>query len=66
MEKKSIHSYIRAHVVVLDNAALNQVQISKQLKASRSCAQHAIKKYKQLGRFDDLKHTGHKKTVFWS
>ena len=43
--------------MVLHDAALNQVQISKQLKLSRCCVQNGIKKDKQLGRFDDLKHT---------
>ena len=43
--------------MVLHNAVLNQVQISKQLKASRCYVQNAIKKYKQQRRFDVLKYT---------
>ena len=41
----------------LNKADFNQAQISKQLKASQCCVQNAIKKYKQLDRFDDLIHT---------
>ena len=58
MRKKSIHPYVRAHVVALHDAGLNQVQISKHLKVSRCIVQNAIKKCKQQGRFDVLKHTG--------
>ena len=61
MGKKSIHPYVRAQVMALRDAGLNQVQISKQLNVSRCFIQNAIKKYKQLGRFDDLKHTGRPK-----
>ena len=57
MGKKSIHSYVRAQVVTLHDAVFNWVQISKELKLSRCCVQNVIKKYEQLGRFDDLKHT---------
>ena len=57
MRKKSIHPYVWAQVVALHDAALNQIQISKQLKVSRCCVENSITKYKQLGRFDDLKHT---------
>ena len=46
--EKFIHPFVRAQVVTLHNAALNQVQISKQLKISRCCVQNAIKKYTQL------------------
>ena len=53
-------SYI---MVVLHDAALNQVQISKQLNVSRCCVQNAINKDKQLGRFDNLKHTRHPKKL---
>ena len=58
MGKKSIHRYIQAQMVALHHAALNQVQISKQCNVSRCCIQNVIKKDKQLGQFDDLKHTG--------
>ena len=57
MGKKFIRPYVRAQTVVLHNAVLNQVQISKQLKVSRCYAQNAIKKYKQLRLFDVLKYT---------
>ncbi|CAF3398923.1 unnamed protein product [Rotaria socialis] len=63
MGKKSIDPYVRAQVVALHDAGLNQVDISKQLIVSRCCVQNAIKKYKQLGRFDDLKHTGRPKKL---
>ena len=46
-------------MVVLHDAGLNQLQMSKQFKVSRCCVQNVIKKHKQLDRFDDLKHTGH-------
>ena len=36
---------------------------SKQLMVSQDCVQSAIKKYKQLGRFNDLKHTGRPKKL---
>ena len=36
-------------------------KFSKQLKVWRCCAQNPIEKYKQVGRFDDLKHTGRPK-----
>ena len=45
-------------MVDIHGADLNQLQISNRLKLSRCCVQNAIKKYKQLDRFDDLKHTG--------
>ena len=63
MGKKFIHPYVRARVVALHNVALNQVQISKQLNVSRSCVENVIKKDKQVGRFDDLKHTGRPKKL---
>ena len=63
MGKKTIYPYVRAQMVALHYAGLNQVQISKQLKVSRCCVQNAIKKYKQLGQFDDLKHIGHPKKL---
>ena len=55
--RKSIHLYVRVHVVTSHDAALSQFQISKQLRVSRCCVQNTIKKYKQLGRFDDFKYT---------
>ena len=58
MGKKSIHSYARAQVVALHDVSLNQVQISKQLDVSRYCVENPIKKYKQLGRLNDLKPAG--------
>ncbi|CAF2092095.1 unnamed protein product [Rotaria magnacalcarata] len=63
MGKESIDPYVRAQVVVLHDAGLNWVEISIQLKVSRCCVQNAIKKYKQLSRFDDLKHTGRPKKL---
>jgi transposase len=63
MGKKSIHPTVRAQVVALDGAGLNQVEISNQLKISRCCVQNAIKKYKKLRRYDDLKHTGRPKKI---
>ena len=63
MGKKPVHPNIRAHVAALHDAGLNQVQISKQLKASRCCVQNAIKKYKKLRRFNDLQHTGRPKKL---
>ena len=63
MEKQSIYPYVRLQVVALHGASLNRVQISKQLKVSRCCVQSAIKKYKQLGRLNDLKHNGHPKKL---
>ena len=63
MGKKSIYPYVRVQVVALHDAALNQLRIPKQLKTSRCCSQNVIKKYKQLDRFDDLKHTGHSKKL---
>ena len=44
--------------MALHDAALNQLQISKQFEVSRCCVQSPIKKHQQLGRFDDLKYTG--------
>ena len=64
MGKKSIHSYVRAQVVALHDATLNQLQISERLKVSWCCIQTAINKYKQFGRFDDLKHTERPKKLF--
>ena len=61
--KRSIHSYVQAQLVTLHDGALNQLQISKQLEASWYCVQNPIKKYKQLGRFDHLKHIGRPKTL---
>ena len=49
--------------MALHDVVLNQVQISKQLKVSRCCVESPIKKYKQLGRFGGLKHTGHPKKL---
>ena len=66
MGKKSIHPYFRVQVVVLHDVALNWIQISKQLKFSWCCVQNAIKKYKQLGWFDALKHTGRPKKLLRS
>ena len=63
MRKKSIHPYVRAQMIVLHDAALKQVQISKQLNVSRYCVHNAINKDKQLGRFNDLKHTGRTKKL---
>ena len=37
--------------------------LSKQLMVSQDCVQSAIKKYKQLDRFNDLKHTGRPKKL---
>ena len=63
MGKKRVHPNIRDQAAVLHDAGLNQVQISKQLKVSRCCVQNAIKKYKKLRRFDDLRHTGRPKKL---
>ena len=56
----SIHPYVRT---ILHDAGLNQLQISKQPKVSRYWVQNAIKKYKQLNRFDNLKRSGHRKKL---
>lgn len=63
MGKKPSDPHIRAQAVALHDAGLNQVQISKQLKVSRCCVQNAIKKFKQLGIYKDLKHTGRPKKI---
>lgn len=63
MGKKASNPFIRAQVVALQKAGLNQVQISQQLKISRCCVQNAIKKFKVLGRFDDLKRSGRPKKL---
>ncbi|CAF1019607.1 unnamed protein product, partial [Didymodactylos carnosus] len=63
MGKKPIDPVIRAQAVALHGAGLNQVQISKQLKISRSCVQNTIKKYEELFRYNDLKHTGRPKKL---
>ena len=42
---------------------LNQVEISKQLKVARCCIQNAIKTFKTLGRYDDLKRSGRPKKI---
>ena len=62
MGKNSIYPSVRTQMVVLHGANLNQVQIPRQLKISRCRVQDVIKKYKQLGRFDDLKHIGRPKS----
>ena len=36
---------------------------SSQVQTTQCCVQNAIKKYKQLGRFDDLKYTGRPKKL---
>jgi transposase len=63
MGKKPVDSIVRAQVVALSDAGLSQVQISKQLKVSRHCVQNAIKKYKETGKYDDLKRTGRPKKI---
>ena len=61
--RKSIHLYVRVHMVTSHDTAPNQSQTSKQLKVSRCCVEDAILKYEHLGRFDDLKHTGRPKKL---
>lgn len=63
MGKKPVDSFVRAQVVALSAAGLNQVQISKQLNISRHCVQNAIKKYKETGNYNDLKRTGRPKKI---
>ena len=63
MGKKPISSFKRAQIVALHNAGFNQVDISKDLHVSRCCVQNAIKKYKNFGRYDDLKRSGRPKKV---
>lgn len=49
--------------MALNSARHNQIEISKQLKISRCSVQNAIKKYKDLGRYDDLKRSGRPKKM---
>ena len=63
MGEKLSDPFIRAQAVALHLADLNQVEISKQLKVSRCCVQHAIKKFTTLGRYDDLKLSGRPKKI---
>ena len=61
MGKKPSDPFIRAQAVALYTAGHNRIEISKQLKVSPCCIQNAIKKYKDLGRYDDLKRSGRPK-----
>ena len=63
MGKKPVDQLVRAQVVALHDAGFNQVQISKQLKISGCCVQNAIKKYKELDRYDDRKRSGRPKKI---
>ena len=58
MGKKPSDPFIRAQAVALDQAGMNQVQISKQLKVSRCCVQNAIKKFKTAHHYNDSKRSG--------
>ena len=63
MRKKPSDTFIRAQAVALHQVGLNEVEISKQLKVSRCCIQNAIKKFKTLGQYDDLKRSGCPKKI---
>ena len=53
--KKMIAECIQALIVVLHEAGLLQVEISKQFRISRCCVQNTIKKFKETGPYDEKK-----------
>ena len=57
MGKKSVSSFVRAQMIALHDAGFNQLQNSKQLNISHCCVQNAIKKYKHLGIYNDLRRS---------
>ena len=57
-DKKPVDSIVRAQAVALSDARFSHVQISKQLNISRHCVQNTVKKYNEIGQYNDLQRTG--------